>query len=197
LRDDLYSMFMKRFLLALNWQLFLLVALLPLLILVGGLLVPAYYFSGATLFFAVPLAVVFSQVVLYGWMWSVGQGLYRQKGLQAYFSNKTFRWMVATPVFIILLVLIFWLWGAAILGMGKFSMANVLTGALLFLLPLEVIFIVSKFYCLYFVARVLKTAELQRAARFEDFSMEFILLMVFPIGLWWIQPRVNRLADKK
>lgn len=190
-------MFMKRFLLALNWQLFLLVALLPLLILVGGLLVPAYYFSGATLFFAVPLAVVFSQVVLYGWMWSVGQGLYRQKGLQAYFSNKTFRWMVATPVFIILLVLIFWLWGAAILGMGKFSMANVLTGALLFLLPLEVIFIVSKFYCLYFVARVLKTAELQRAARFEDFSMEFILLMVFPIGLWWIQPRVNRLADKK
>lgn len=188
---------MKRFLLALNWQLFLLVALLPLLILVGGLLVPAYYFSGATLFFAVPLAVVFSQVVLYGWMWSVGQGLYRQKGLQAYFSNKTFRWMVAIPVFIILLVLIFWLWGAAILGMGKFSMANVLTGALLFLLPLEVIFIVSKFYCLYFVARVLKTAELQRAARFEDFSMEFILLMVFPIGLWWIQPRVNRLADKK
>src|SRR5690554_4284033 len=125
-------MFMKRFLLALNWQLFLLVAFLPLLILVGGLLVPSYNFSGATLFFAVPLAVVLSQVVLYGWMWSVGQGLYRQKGLQVHFSNKTFRWMVAVPVLVILLVLVFWLWGAAIWGMGKLSMANVLIGALLF-----------------------------------------------------------------
>ena len=188
---------MKRFLLAKNWQLFFFIALLPLLILAGGLMVPSYYFSGVALFFAVPLAVVLSQVVLYGWMWSVGQGLYRQKRLHTYFSNSTFRWMVAVPVLIILLVLVVWLWGATILGMGKFSMANVLTGALLFLLPLELLFVLSKFYCLCFVARVLKTAELKRAARFEDFSYDFMLLMIFPIGLWWIQPRLSRLTEEK
>jgi hypothetical protein len=50
------------------------------------------------------------------------------------------------------------------------------------------------FYCLYFCAKALKAAELQRPVTFSDFVGEFFLLWFFPIGVWILQPRINRLA---
>jgi hypothetical protein len=185
---------MKRFLLAKSWQLFIAVFVLPIMILFSGLFVPVYVFNGAYFFIAIPLSIVLSQVVLYLWMWSVGQKLYKQLKVSTQFSNKTFQFFVAVPFVIILLILIFWLWGATILGLGQFSMANILTGMLVFVIPLEILFMVSKFYCFYFVAKVIKTAETSEVAKFEAFTMDFIYLILFPVGLWFIQPRVNKLA---
>ncbi len=187
---------MKRLLLAKSWQLFLAVFVLPLLILFSGLFVPVYVLNGAYFFIAIPLSVVLSQVVVYLWMWSVGQKLYKQLNISSFFPNKAFRFFVAVPFIIILLVLVFWLWGAAILGSGQFSMANILTGMLIFVIPLEILFMASKFYCFYFVAKVIKSAEKNEGAQFESFTTDFIWLILFPLGLWFIQPRVNILAAK-
>lgn len=187
---------MKRILLAKSWQLFLAVFVIPLLILISGLFVPMYVLNGAYFFFVIPIAVVLSQMVIYFWMWSVGHQLFKQLNISSFFSNGTFRFFIAVPVTIILLVLIFWLWGATILGMGQFSMANVLTGLLVFVIPLEILFMVSQFYCFYFVAKVIKTAELNEVVSFDRFTAEFIWLILFPLGLWFVQPRVNKLAEK-
>jgi len=51
------------------------------------------------------------------------------------------------------------------------------------------------FYCLYFNAKALKTAELQKPLTFSDFAGEFFLLWFFPIGIWILQPRINKLFD--
>jgi hypothetical protein len=52
------------------------------------------------------------------------------------------------------------------------------------------------FYNLYFVAKSLTLAETGRtAASFYDFSGPFFLLWFFPLGIWVIQPRINRLFD--
>ncbi len=185
---------MKRFLLAKSWQLFIAVFVLPIMILFSGLLVPVYVFNGAYFFIAIPLAIVLSQVVVYLWMWSVGEKLYKQLNMSSQFSNKTFQFFVAVPFVIILLGLFFWLWGATILGLGQFSMANILTGMLVFVIPLEILFMVSKFYCFYFVAKVIKSAETSEVAQFDAFTMDFIYLILFPLGLWFIQPRVIKLA---
>ena len=187
---------MKRILLAKSWQLFLAVFVLPLLIFISGLFVPMYVLNGAYFFFVIPLSIVLSQVVVYSWMWAVGQNLYHQHNISSFFSNRAFQFFVAVPFVIILLVLIFWLWGATILGLGQFSMANILSGMLVFLIPLEILFMVSKFYCFYFVAKVIKSVEKNEKVLFEAFTTEFIWLILFPIGLWLIQPRVNNLAGK-
>lgn len=186
---------MKKFLLAQSWQLFLAVFVLPMLILVSGLFVPLYVLNGAYFFFVIPLAIALSQMLIYLWLWSVGQNLYKQLHLSSFFSNRAFRILIAVPVIIILLILIFWLWGATILGLGQFSMANVLTGMLVFVIPLELLFMVSQFYCYYFVAKVIKTAEMKKPAQFEMFTTEFIWLILFPVGIWFIQPRVKKLAE--
>jgi hypothetical protein len=48
-------------------------------------------------------------------------------------------------------------------------------------------------YSLYFVAKTIKTAELQKECTFKDFTEEFILILFYPIGLWIIQPRINKI----
>jgi hypothetical protein len=51
------------------------------------------------------------------------------------------------------------------------------------------------FYCLYFNAKVLKAVELQKPVTFSEFAGEFFLIWFFPIGIWIIQPRLNKLFD--
>jgi hypothetical protein len=50
-------------------------------------------------------------------------------------------------------------------------------------------------YSFYFVAKTFKTVELQREVAFSDFVGEFFLLLLFPIGVWIIQPKINKMID--
>jgi hypothetical protein len=50
-------------------------------------------------------------------------------------------------------------------------------------------------YGLMFAAKVIKSAELQRNLKFHEYLPEFVLLILAPIGLWVIQPRLNKLTN--
>jgi hypothetical protein len=49
------------------------------------------------------------------------------------------------------------------------------------------------FYCLRFVAKTLTLAETGKPASFYDYAGPFFLLWFYPVGIWIVQPRVNRL----
>jgi len=51
-------------------------------------------------------------------------------------------------------------------------------------------------YCDYFNARLLNSAELQRDISFKDFSGDFFAFIFYPIGVWWLQPRINRIFGR-
>ena len=51
------------------------------------------------------------------------------------------------------------------------------------------------FYSLYFVAKTFKTVELQREVTFSDFAGEFFMIWFFPIGIWVIQPKINKMIN--
>lgn len=50
------------------------------------------------------------------------------------------------------------------------------------------------FYSIYFNAKILKTVELKRAVTFRDFRTDFFRIWFFPIGIWNIQPRLNKIV---
>ncbi len=53
-------------------------------------------------------------------------------------------------------------------------------------------------YDLYFVSKSLALAETSRPVSFYDYAGPFFLIWFFPIGIWFTQPRVNRLyAERK
>ncbi|MEJ0031567.1 MAG: hypothetical protein WDO15_14855 [Bacteroidota bacterium] len=58
---------------------------------------------------------------------------------------------------------------------------------------ITILVIAGGIYCSYFAARLLNSVEQERAAPFREFVGDFILFIFYPIGVWWLQPRVNRI----
>ena len=50
---------------------------------------------------------------------------------------------------------------------------------------------------LSFVCKVLITVEERQLATFDQYAVEFIFLLFFPIGIWWLQPRINTIFSRK
>jgi len=56
--------------------------------------------------------------------------------------------------------------------------------------------IFCSFHTLFFTAKTIKLAELKRKIKFDNFIGEFFLLWFNIIGIWILQPRINKLADE-
>jgi hypothetical protein len=59
--------------------------------------------------------------------------------------------------------------------------------------PLHLFAMFCQFYSWYFVSKNLAMAEKPQFAAFPDYVGYFFGLWFFPIGIWFIQPRINRL----
>lgn len=66
-----------------------------------------------------------------------------------------------------------------------------------FILPLHLLAMVAIFYALLFTAKSLVTLERNRSSAFFEYSGPFFLLWFFPIGVWFVQPRVNDLLGER
>jgi hypothetical protein len=51
------------------------------------------------------------------------------------------------------------------------------------------------FYTINFVAKKIKTAELQCNVTFSDYIAEFFLVWFHFIGVWILQPRINKMLE--
>jgi uncharacterized RDD family membrane protein YckC len=113
------------------------------------------------------------------WLWSVGwflnsvgePGLRLRKGF--------FRIALLFPAVYILLFLV------------SFGTSNPVFLALIF--PLHLFATFCLLYDLYFVSKSLALVETGKQVSFPDYAGSFFLLWFFPIGVWFIQPKVNRL----
>ena len=63
------------------------------------------------------------------------------------------------------------------------------------ILPLHLFSMFCILYSLYFVAKTFKTVELQREVTFSDFAGEFFLIWFYPIGIWIVQPKINKMVE--
>jgi len=59
----------------------------------------------------------------------------------------------------------------------------------------SVIWLTGGIYCDYFAARLLNSVEQQRDVSFKEFAGDFFAFILFPIGVWWLQPRINKIFD--
>jgi hypothetical protein len=59
----------------------------------------------------------------------------------------------------------------------------------------HVIYIITLLCCVFFCAKRLKKYMLKRSVVFSDYILDIILILLFPIGVWFLQPRVNKLSE--
>lgn len=205
-------MVIKLFLKAKHWQLFFLMVGVPIIGYIffviqlinsfemqsstsGTMMTPAGVIDmmRPILFF-----VMIPILVQIGWYYSLGRGVQR-------FINPTLKMKTTLFTLSNLLPLIFFvgmiilfdrILGNLALNLNYEPPASYMSPLVLFaLFPLNIILTVCMFYNYYFIARTIKTAELNRVVKFSDYAGEFFLMWFHFIGVWIVQPKVNQLQE--
>lgn len=135
-----------------------------------------------------PVLMILCTGSFFAWFYSLGTNLFKRLPVTEKMSLTRFRLFLFIPLVYMLFLMLFIFFDAfrgAELGPGIFAL----------IIPLHLFSMFCMFYCLYFNAKVLKAVELQRPVTFNDYAGEFFLLWFFPIGVWFIQPRINRLFN--
>lgn len=64
------------------------------------------------------------------------------------------------------------------------------------IVPAHLFAMVCIFYLLYFASKGLAIAEASRPVTFYDCAGPLFLIWFFPLGIWFVQPKINRLFAK-
>ncbi len=189
-----------RFLKAKHWQVFLLIYSLPFIPFIIDefireltLEIIGYYW----LFYVIFLFILTLVPILlfFLWNWSITIGLKKKVPNFIHIEYRKFRFLVWLPsifycgIFISMIIYI------NILGLNvNDNYQNTMVGISLFLILISFICIL---YVSYFTSKIIKTVELQKKVDFSYFTNEFFAICLFPFGIWFIQPKINKLALKK
>lgn len=188
----------SKFLSAKHWQLFLLLFGIPFIFQMFMMMQMVASFSSSfdpnngppdipafSTYFILTFAVsVFYMALFYGWIWSIGMGLQSKIPQEINMKTGRFKFALIYPIIYMSLFLCLAFFITTLL-------ASMSSGILAIIIPLHLLTMVCIFYCLYFVAKTIKTAELKKELRFSDFVGEFFLIWFYPIGIWFLQPRIN------
>lgn len=134
------------------------------------------------------LTIVFISLV-FCWLYSLGVNLHKKLPETAVIKLPVFK------VFLFIsaaheIVVSVWMYFLFLeISSGKALDMKMLS----FVTPLHLISMCCAFYCFYFIAKALKSIELQKPATFADCKATFFLVWLFPVGIWLIQPKINKL----
>ncbi len=198
---------MDRFLKLKHWQLFALWVGVPLIfgiflfnslaknITIIGQDPTPYLQSIANMSIYFAIAVLIIAFIHFGWYWSVGIKLQDKIPPDLKMKTGMFKFFLIFPYAYVIVFSSAILWLLSVFsGLQNGDMVTPWFAFIpMFLFPIHFFTIFCTFYCMYFTARTIKTAELQRVARMDDYIGEFFLIWFFPIGVWILQPRLNKL----
>lgn len=95
--------------------------------------------------------------------------------------------LFAIPV-VYIIGLLFWVMDPSSSG----SQPNSVT---FIIVPLHLISMVCIFLSFRYAAKIMKSVELGRMAKVSDYIGEFMLIWFMPLGVWILQPRLNKLVQ--
>ena len=118
-------------------------------------------------------------IPLYLWIWSIGTRLHRKQFSKNNVGLYLFKISILFP-FIYLFYVLY-----RMITIGDINM------------PLHFLAMLSSLYATVFAAKTLKSAELNKNATVSDYLGEFFLIWFFPIGIWVLQPRIQKIIDEQ
>ncbi|MBC5993080.1 hypothetical protein [Pontibacter cellulosilyticus] len=173
-----------------HWLAFLLLFVFPFIIRYA--LTELFAFTGMSV--PAPLAVVLDALptlVPVYWLWRMGLYFYRR--LPASIKISAIYFHLAALYFALYILLLIYT-----LGYVRDSIADGMLplGMLALLLPIHLFATFCYLYMVYFVARSIASVEQQRIITLEAYILPLAQVLFLPIGIWFLQPRLNRLTSK-
>ena len=131
--------------------------------------------------------------IFFAWMWAISFGLRPKIPQELLFKSTVFK--IAFFILIAYIVVISLFVGVLMssISSNEPDSMPISPFALLVLFPLNLLAVLCMFYCMYFSAKTIKTAELQKPVTLSDFAVEFVLFWFYIVGIWILQPRINKL----
>jgi len=182
---------MTKFLTLKHWQLFGLLMGLPLIfqvVAMGSIMTSR---SPTMFFVAFPIMMIFFIGLLFSWFYALGTNLHKKLPATVTMNLTRYKIFLFIPVAYMLFLSMFMFGMFSNISSGGQPNLAIFAG----FVPLHLFSMFCIYYCLYFNAKALKTVESQKPVTFSDFAGEFFLIWFFPIGIWIIQPRINKLFD--
>ena len=163
-----------------NWQIFLLIFGLPLLSIVLDIHPMISFYS-----------FLLSGFFYFSWIYAIGYGLSQKLPKGFSLNIQRFRILFFIPILYIIILFnfiepIFFQWLNPEEHLGLFLV-------LIFLHIFSGLCIMHSFW---FAAKIIRTLELNRHAKFTEFRIDFILFIYYPIGIWLLQPRINKIVQR-
>jgi hypothetical protein len=121
-------------------------------------------------------------VCFMGWLWSMGSFLFSILEPSLKPSIHFFWFAIIFSTLYLLMGLPFWLSDGPVVEH--------------ILIPLHLLALFCILYALYFVSKSLAVAEKGEAVTRNDYTLTLFLLFFSPIGIWLVQPRINRLCGQ-
>ena len=140
-----------------------------------------------------PMVILFI-AILFGWFYAVGVNLNKKLSNVVKMNLIKFKW-----IFFILItyMLLFYVFVYFVFFKSVSNGIEPNFGIFAAIIPLYLFPIFCFLYCICFIAKSLKAVELQRPVALSDYVWEFLLFLFFPIGVWLIQPRINKIFSEK
>lgn len=195
----------QRILSAKHWQVFIALFALPMLIhfLFVGSISKTIVLDGEpqieeilNFIQVLPFIIILFVGMLFAWLWSVAIGLQYKVPQSIRFNTKRFKVFFFIPLFYVIAIS-FGMVYLVNMGMNGALESQFNPTIILAIIPLHLFSIFAILYCFYFAAKVLKSAELGRMAKGDEFIGEFFLIWFYPVGVWLLQPRINNLVSSE
>jgi hypothetical protein len=137
------------------------------------------------------MLLVFSSL-FFGWYYTVGTELFKLIPNGDTTTLKKFKISLAILATIAICFILYY----AIFYFDNSSSESSNEDSFLMFALFNLTYIICVAYCTSFIAENLKTAELQRQAVFSEYIIDILFIWFFILGVWFIQPRVNKLFSK-
>ncbi|MDO8897687.1 MAG: hypothetical protein Q7V19_08545 [Bacteroidales bacterium] len=184
---------MEIYLKAKHWQIFTLLIGVPFVLQI--ILVVNYGID--LMLVLIPALTVLYIVIFFGWFWAIGTRLNSKLPSTVNLNLNLFKVFLAVPVIYIFGISIYMSMVAMGLIASDSSPIFAMNDIFKIIFPVHIFSTFCIFYIMWFNAKTIKSIEFQRAVSFSEFAGEFFLLWFFPIGIWIIQPKINKMIEKK
>ena len=195
----------EKFLKAKHWQLFLLTFGIPMvlqIVMMGSMFSTLFFQKNpdpATMFPYIkffPFIFIVFVAIFFGWFWSIAIGLQKKVPENVSMKVRKFKIFFLIPIVYMVVFFFFFFFSMTTLFSNPEPNLGLVGGIFAIVFPMHLFAMFCIFYSLYFVAKTIKTVELQRAVTFSDFAGEFFLIWFYPIGIWIIQPKINKMIEQ-
>ena len=184
---------MTKFLHLKHWQLFLLIFVVAFILQISTFIPVAITNNVKILIYILPIVMLIYLGLFFGWFYSLGTNFHKKLPNSVNMNLNRFKLFLIIPMIYIFILSIYQV--GMISKISENEQPNM--GIFGIIIPIHLFSMFCIFYCLYFIAKEFKSVEWQKPVTFSDFAGEFFLLWFFPIGIWILQPRINKIFERQ